>query len=148
MPYAELHCLSNFTFLRGASHPEELVAQAAQLGYKAIAITDECTLAGIVKAHVEAKERNIKLLIGSELAIQSKIKCVLLASSKLGYGNLSTLISKARRRSEKGQYQVLPRDLERLNKDLLAIWLPGANSTIDDGQWLKQLFQGRLLGRH
>ncbi|MFT7222233.1 MAG: error-prone DNA polymerase, partial [Candidatus Azotimanducaceae bacterium] len=60
--YAELHCISNFSFLRGASHPEELVSQAAALGYSAIAITDECTMAGIVKAHVAAKEAGIKLI--------------------------------------------------------------------------------------
>ena len=48
--YAELHCLSNFTFLRGASHPEELVERASQLGYTAIAITDECSVAGVVRA--------------------------------------------------------------------------------------------------
>ncbi|MGH8480692.1 MAG: PHP domain-containing protein, partial [Gammaproteobacteria bacterium] len=53
-PYAELHCLSNFTFLRGASHPEELVARAHALGYEALALTDECSLAGVVRAHVAA----------------------------------------------------------------------------------------------
>ena len=71
MSYAELHCISNFTFLRGASRPEELVNAACELGYQAIAITDECSLAGVVKAHVKAKQlekegRHIKLIIGSE----------------------------------------------------------------------------------
>ncbi|MGB0693590.1 MAG: PHP domain-containing protein, partial [Pseudomonadales bacterium] len=66
MPYTELHCISNYSFLRGASHPEELVHQAASLGYHAIAITDECTMAGVVKAHVAAREHGIKLIIGSE----------------------------------------------------------------------------------
>src|SRR4051812_128910 len=55
--YAELHCLSNFSFLRGASHPEELVEQAAALGYSALALTDECSFAGVVRAHVAVKER-------------------------------------------------------------------------------------------
>jgi error-prone DNA polymerase len=67
--YAELHCISNYSFLRGASHPEELVKQAAHLGYSAIAITDECTMAGIVKAHVAAKECDIKLIVGSEFRL-------------------------------------------------------------------------------
>ena len=63
--YAELHCLTNFTFLRGASHPEELAERAAELGYSALAITDECSLAGVVRAHVAAKEHNLKLIIGA-----------------------------------------------------------------------------------
>ena len=67
--YAELHCLSNYTFLRGASHPEELVRQAWKLGYSALAITDECTVAGVVRAHTEAKELDLKLLIGSEFRL-------------------------------------------------------------------------------
>ena len=68
--YAELHCLTNFTFLRGASHPEELAARAARLGYSALAITDECSLAGVVRAHVAAKEHGIKLIIGAEFLVQ------------------------------------------------------------------------------
>ena len=63
--YAELHCLSNFTFLRGASHPEELVRRARELGYAALAITDECSLAGVVRAHVAAKACGLKLIVGS-----------------------------------------------------------------------------------
>ena len=77
MAYAELHCISNYSFLRGASHPEELVMQAAKLGYRAIAITDECTMAGIVKAHVAAKEHGIKLIIGSEFQLDDDLLLVL-----------------------------------------------------------------------
>ncbi|MGC2048738.1 MAG: PHP domain-containing protein, partial [Gallionella sp.] len=65
--YAELHCLSNFTFLCGASHPEELVTCAHELGYAALAITDECSLAGIVRAHMAAKACGLKLIVGSEI---------------------------------------------------------------------------------
>ena len=65
--YAELHCLSNFSFLRGASHPEELVQRAAALGYSALALTDECSLAGVVRAHTAAKEHKLKLIIGTEV---------------------------------------------------------------------------------
>ena len=64
--YAELHCLSNFTFLRGASHPEELLAEAQRLGYTALALTDECSLAGVVRANSAAKDRGLKLVIGAE----------------------------------------------------------------------------------
>jgi error-prone DNA polymerase len=65
--YAELHCLTNFTFLRGASHPEELVERAARLGYSALAITDECSLAGVVRAHAAAKAHGLKLIVGAEV---------------------------------------------------------------------------------
>src|SRR5205809_3173560 len=68
--YAELRCLSNFSFLRGASWPEELVERAKQLGYTALAIADECSMAGVVRAHVAAKEHRLKLLIGSQFAVQ------------------------------------------------------------------------------
>jgi len=152
MSYAELHCLSNFTFLRGASRPEELVAQAAALGYRAIAITDECSLAGIVKAHVAAKEHGIQLLVGSEFLLEERLKLVLLAPDRTAYGELSTIISRARRRAEKGRYQLLPKDLERQARHLLAIWLPLAwqlptlddDSLLEQGRWLGQCFPGRL----
>jgi len=68
-PYAELHCVSNFSFLRGASHPEELVQRAQAQGYAALAITDECSLAGVVRAHVKAKEVGLPLLVGSEFGL-------------------------------------------------------------------------------
>ena len=91
--YAELHCLTNFTFLRGASHPEELAARAAELGYSALAITDECSLAGVVRAHVAAKEHNLKLIIGAEFRLADGPKLVLLATDRDAYGNLSQLIT-------------------------------------------------------
>src|SRR6185369_9518516 len=68
--YAELHCLSNFSFLRGASSAEELVGRAAELGYLALAITDECSLAGVVRAHVAAKKFGLKLIVGSEIRLE------------------------------------------------------------------------------
>ncbi|MGH8698307.1 MAG: PHP domain-containing protein, partial [Burkholderiales bacterium] len=95
--YAELHCLTNFTFLRGASHPEELVARAAALGYAALAITDECSVAGVVRAHIAAKDHGLKLLAGTEIALADGPKVVLLATNRAGYGNLSELITKGRR---------------------------------------------------
>src|SRR6266478_7027768 len=85
--YAELHCLSNFTFLRGASHPEELVKRAAGLGYSALAVTDECSLAGAVRAHVAAKDVGLPLVIGSEIRLQDGPSLVLLATDREGYGN-------------------------------------------------------------
>src|SRR5689334_768189 len=111
--YAELQCSSNFSFLHGASHPEELVERAAQLGYSALALTDECSLAGVVRAHTEAKKNNLHLIIGSRLQLvqdgvqtDSSLACslILLAQNREGYGNLCELITLARTRSEKGTY--------------------------------------------
>jgi error-prone DNA polymerase len=146
MSYAELHCLSNFTFLRGASHPAELVTRAAELGYRAIAITDECSLAGIVKAHVAALQCRIKLLVGSEFTLENGLQLVLLATNRQAYGELSHLITRARRRAAKGHYRVRPRDLERGLQQLLAIWLPQDNTeqSLQQGQWLQACFGDRV----
>ncbi len=123
--YAELHCISNFTFLRGASHPEELVRRAHALGYAALALTDECSLAGIVRAHVAARECGLKLLIGTEVVIDDHMRLVLLATNRESYGHMSMLISRGRRRSAKGSYHLTREDLE-LNLDhCLALLLPG-----------------------
>ena len=110
-PYAELHCLSNFTFLRGASHPEELVARAHALGYEALALTDECSLAGVVRAHVAAKTCGLALLIGTEVRIAAGPRLVLLATDRDAYGDLSALITAGRRRAGKGRYHLRRADL-------------------------------------
>jgi len=106
MAYAELHCLSNFSFLRGASHPEELVARAAGLGYAALAVTDECSVAGVVRAHVAAREHGLKLIVGSEFRLEDGLRCVLLATDRIGYGQLCRLITRARRAAAKGEYRL------------------------------------------
>ena len=124
MHYSELHCFSNFSFLKGASHPEELVQQAAALGYSAIAITDECSVAGVVRAHVEAKKHNIKLIVGSDFQTQEQLHLVILAPTRRAYGQLCTLITRARRRSEKGEYQLRISDLSPLTNECLFIWFP------------------------
>src|SRR5690625_2873075 len=109
--YAELDCISNFSFLRGASHPEELVARAAQLGYSALALSDECSLAGIVRAHQEALKYPVKLIAGSRFRPTTgdgKALCaelIVLACNLNGYGNLCELITLARSRASKGCYQ-------------------------------------------
>ena len=72
--YAELHCVSNFTFLRGAAHPQELVVHAHELGYAALAITDECSLAGVVRAHEAARDCGLKLIIGAEVRLEDGLK--------------------------------------------------------------------------
>ena len=116
-PYAELQCASNFSFLHGASRAEELVARAAQLGYSALAITDECSLAGIVRAHVEAKSVGLPLIVGSHFQLTSAdgtpaLAFTALAMNREGYGNLCELVSLGRTRGKKGTYRLAPRDLE------------------------------------
>jgi error-prone DNA polymerase len=113
--YAELQCVSNFTFLTGASHPEELAARAAQLGYRALALTDECSLAGVVRAHTEAKKLGLHLIIGSFFRLRHEdgspaFNLIALAKNRIGYGNLSELITLARTRADKGSYVIAPRD--------------------------------------
>jgi error-prone DNA polymerase len=110
MSYAELHCLSNFSFLRGASHPEELVERAAALGYAALAVTDECSVAGVARAHVAAREHGLRLIIGSELRIDDGPRLVLLACNRRGYGQLCRLITRGRRAAAKGSYRLVRAD--------------------------------------
>ena len=109
--YAELHCLSNFTFLRGASHPEELVQHAHALDYRSLALTDECSVAGAVKAHVAARKCGLPLIIGSEFCLADGPRVVLLAKNRMGYRNLVRLITKARRAASKGDYQLASNDI-------------------------------------
>jgi len=164
-PYAELHCLSNFSFQRGASHPEELVTQAAAFGYAAIAITDECSLAGVVRAHRALKElpdaSRPKLIIGSELKLADGPCIVLLARNRAGYGQLSRIITRARRAADKGRYHLTRAMLEHAVPgasalaDCLALLIPPAHfpplqgshaaaSALEaDAVWLAQHFAGR-----
>ena len=141
--YAELHCLSNFSFLRGASHPEELVARAHQLGYSALAITDECSFAGVVRAHGAAVECGLPLIIGSEIQLADGPKLVLLATEREGYGNLSELITCGRRRGLKGRYLLETEDLEQGLPGCLALLLPGALPDAAQARWLAERFDGR-----
>ena len=140
VPYAELHCLSNYSFLRGASHPQELVMRAAQCGYSALAITDECSLAGVVKAHVAAKECGIHLIIGSEFTVTEGLRIIALAPNRIAYGELSGLISRSRRRTNKGDYTTHLRDIIFHLKRCLLIWLP----TDDDHQYAYGIQLARL----
>jgi error-prone DNA polymerase len=145
--YAELHCISNFSFLRGASHAEELVAQAAQLGYEALALTDECSFAGIVRAHVAAQEAGLKLIVGTEVRLVDGLHLVLLAQNRAGYGNLSALVTLGRRRAEKGAYRLTRHDLEGWDgggvPDCLALWIAPADAQESDARWLAERFGGR-----
>ena len=126
--YAELHCLSNFSFQRGASSAEELFARADALGYAALAITDECSMAGIVRARMAAKERRTRLIVGCEVRLDDGIKLVLLARDHAGYSELCRLITLGRRRSAKGEYHLARADAETLGDGVLALWIPDAHA--------------------
>jgi len=141
--YAELHCLSNFTFLRGASHPEELVERAHELGYSALAITDECSLAGIVRAHVAAKACGLKLIVGSEIRFTDGPNIVLLATDRTGYGNLSALISQGRRNDIKGRYSLALGDIRNGLPGCLALLLPDPLPSLAQAQQVVAAFQGK-----
>ncbi|MEN3112212.1 error-prone DNA polymerase [Uliginosibacterium paludis] len=165
--YAELHCLSNFSFLRGASHPAELVAEARRRGYAALAITDECSVAGVVQAwqalrDLEAEDQRAaheaeaaglpaptvlplpRLIIGSEFQLADGLRFVLLAQNREGYGNLCALISLARRRAEKGEYRLQRGDLASILPGgavpgCLALWLPAAQAAEGEAEDLAWL---------
>jgi len=143
MSYAELHCLSNFTFLRGASYPEELVERAHALGYRALAITDECSLSGVVRAHQKAVELGLQLIIGSEVRLDDGLCLVLLATNRAGYGQLCRLITRGRRDAGKGDYQLHRSDLEGSVPDCLALLPLRLDETNESVAWLAKTFAGR-----
>jgi len=155
--YAELRCVSSFSFLRGASQPEELVERAKQLGYKALAIADDCSLSGIVRAHVAAKKSELKLLVGAQFTVDWGIASTsdttpfvltVLACNLHGYGNLSQFITKLRRSAPKGTYHL---DISNIGGDELSDCVvvaspkrmaePAQLQTV--AKWLLQHFIGR-----
>ena len=150
--YAELYCRSCFTFLRAASHPRELARTAARLGYRALAITDECSLAGVVRAHEAARGLGVQLLIGSELRFPDGLRLVVLAATLAGYQHLSQLISRARLRAPKGSYRLELTDLDDALPGCIVLWIPrasdecmapNAGSDSDHGHWLRARFPDR-----
>ncbi|WP_308366595.1 MULTISPECIES: error-prone DNA polymerase [unclassified Microbulbifer] len=160
MQYAELFCQSNFSFLQGASHPQELVQTAHRLGYSALAITDECSLSGIVRAYKELETINshrsrhpgecrdpetpLKLICGSFFRLQEGGQLVLLAPNKSAYSELCQLISTSRLRAEKGQYQTHLQDLLDLCRETIAIWIPQGGKALFIPEELKRHFANRL----
>ncbi|MCA9038450.1 MAG: PHP domain-containing protein, partial [Planctomycetaceae bacterium] len=119
VPYAELHCRTNYSFLEGASHADELTARAVELGLNSIAVTDRNTLAGVVRAHVAAKECGIKLLVGAEIVPDNGPCLVLLAMNRQGYGHLAQLITAGRRRAPKGECRIRMADVQQYSEGIL-----------------------------
>jgi error-prone DNA polymerase len=140
--YAELHCVSNFSFLRGASHAQELVEQAIGLGYSALAITDECSLAGIVRAYTVVKEIvGFKLIVGSEFQLADGPKLVLLAENHAGYSRICELITQARLTSDKGSYRITRSAFTGLEGCCL-LWIPSGKDDEVHAEWIRR-FTGR-----
>ncbi len=124
MSYVELHCKSNFTFLEGASHPDELVEQAHLLGYAGVALTDVNSVAGVVRGHTTAKELQFPYLIGSELRFIDAPPIVVWPSDRLAYGRLCRLLTLGRSRAPKGECELRWSDLEEYAEGLLAGYIP------------------------
>jgi len=146
--YVELHCLSDFSFLRGAASAEELFLRAAQCGYAALAITDECSLAGIVRGLEASRATGLPLVVGSEFTLVCGLRLVLLVETQAGYARLCELITVARRAARKGEYRLAREDVTRVVGDgatcgLFALWLPASEPDEAQGQWLRGLLGER-----
>lgn len=148
MHYAELFCQSHFSFLTGASSPEQLVSTAASLGYQALALTDECSVAGVVRAHRHIKQQQLplQLIVGAYFQYQSTLQLVLLCPDRVAYAELCRIITNARSRTVKGQYQLELWDLKSC-RHCLVLWLPCGESTEDQhwAEWLSKHFGQRLF---
>ena len=124
MHYAELLCLTNFSFQLGASHPRELVERAKELGYGALAIADECSLAGIVRAHEAAETAGLPLIIGSQFRFEEGDRVALLAPTQAAYSQICELITRARRAAAKGTYSIGRADFENgAISETIALWV-------------------------
>lgn len=131
MDYAELQVTSNFTFLRGGSHPEEIVEQAAQLGYQAVAMTDRNTLAGIVRAHVAARGKNIRFIPACRLDLLDGPSLLAYPTSKSAYANLSALLTEGNLRAEKGDCHLYRADVYKYAAGIKFIMIPPASLNTD-----------------
>ncbi len=149
-PYVELRCLTCFSFLRGASHPEELVERAAQLGYRRLAVTDHDGLYGIVRAHDAAKQHGLEVIVGSEIHLGGagpapqdyRPGLILLATDRKAYGRLCRLLTTGRRRVGKGGFQLTFEDVAEHAEGLLAIHV-GPQDALSLGRE-KDVFGDRL----
>src|SRR6185312_9243191 len=124
MSYTELHITTNFSFLRGGSHPEEMVEQAIALGYKEIAITDRNTLAGIVRAYIAAKDKGIRIIPACRLDLLDGSSLLAYPTDKDAYGLLSGLLSEGNLRTEKGHCDLYKADVFRNAKGIKFIVIP------------------------
>src|SRR5690242_164284 len=152
MRYTELQVTSNFSFLRGGSHPDELVEYAAELGLPAIAITDRNTLAGIVRAHVAAKKRNIKFIPACRLDLLDAPSLLAYPTDRLAYSRLSNLLTEGNLRTEKGKCDLYKADVYKYSGGIKFIIVPPAelNEQFDFEQPFKDMVAEyrRTFGRN
>jgi error-prone DNA polymerase len=143
--YAELHCLSHFSFQRGASSADELFDRALQRGYAALAITDECSVAGAIRALQASERTGLKLIVGSEFRLECGLKLVLLCTDLAAYAALCELITRGRRAADKGEYRLQRAQVEAIAAPgLLALWIPQASACWDEELgWLHACFPQR-----
>ncbi len=127
--YTELQITSNFSFLRGASHPQELVEHAATLGYTELAITDRNTLAGIVRAHVAAKKSGMRLIVGCRLDLVDGPSLLAYPTNRKAYASLCTLLSTGNLRTEKGKCELYKKDVYHFSAGMKLIVIPPASLT-------------------
>ena len=120
--YVPLWCKSNFSFLEGASHPDELIEEACRLGLPALAVTDRDGVYGIVRAHVKARELGLRLIVGSQITVKDESVIILFAQERHGYANLCRLLTAGRLRSEKGESAVTWDEIYHHAEGLIALW--------------------------
>ncbi|KGE12267.1 error-prone DNA polymerase [Sphingobacterium deserti] len=153
MGYVELNVTTNFSFLRGASHPDELMKKAQELHYKAVGVTDRNTLAGIVRAHVAAKKHAIRLIVGCRLDLVDGISLLAYPKNKNGYAQLCALLSLGNQRAEKGKCHLYKADVQAFKQDLLFVIVPPAQLTgcfdlesgyIDDLDWFSKNIENQV----
>jgi error-prone DNA polymerase len=152
MSYVPLWCKTNFSFLEGASHPDELVEESHRFGLPALAVTDRDGVYGIVRAHVKAREFGLKLIFGAEISIDDGSSIVLLAQNRSGYANLCRLLTAGRLRSEKGESVVSRDEICRYATHLIALWGGDSSLLVRDEEptdiigSLRDAFGDRLYG--
>ena len=145
MQYAELYCKTNFSFLWGASHAEELVRRAAELEYEALAVTDQNTLAGIVRAHTAAKDRGFPFVVGAEILLEDALPVLLWCPDRAAYGRLCRLLTVGRRQAEKGQCRLTFDELAEHSRGLLAGVIPrGHGDLTRELSRYRELFRDRV----
>lgn len=146
MSYTELQVTSNFTFLRGASHPNELAEQAAEMGYKAIAITDRNSFAGIVRAHAAAKKKGIRIIVGCRLDLLDGPSLLAYPTNLAAYSRLCNLLSTGNLRAEKGDCHLYKADVYQFAEGVKFIALPP--DTLNDSFDFDAAFKKELQAYH
>ena len=144
--YVELQITSNFSFLRGASHGEELVQTAAALGHGAVSIADRNTLAGVVRAFTAARDVGIRLIVGARLDVEDGPSMLCFPSDRDAYGRLSRLLTLGKRRAEKGSCRLTLADVRDYGAGQIILVIPPDWTPGDEGAGPGDVFVSQLEG--